>query len=95
MRVQWDHKLREATVVVLDENLHVDVVLACLKQIGVVCYVRIRILNLSPDTKFVMTRQTDPRNLFATHTAFSALNVESGEDTAEEEIAEEPSDRYF
>jgi len=42
-----------------------------------------------------MNRQTDPHNLFATQTAFSALNVESGEDTAEEEIAEEPSDRYF
>lgn len=70
-------------------------VLACLKQIGVLCYVRIRILNLSPDTNFAMNRQTDPHNLFATQTAFSALNVESGEDTAEEEIAEEPSDRYF
>jgi len=41
-----------------------------------------------------MNRQTDPRNLFVTQTAFSALNVESGEDTAEEEVAEEPSDRY-
>ena len=57
------------------------------------CYVRI--LNLlSSYTNSAMNRQTDPRNLFVTQTAFSALNVESGEDTAEEEVAEEPSDRY-
>ncbi|KAF5354918.1 hypothetical protein D9756_005325 [Leucocoprinus leucothites] len=39
----------------------------------------------------VMSRQTDPRSLFTSHTAFSALDIESGEDT-DEEVEEEPEE---
>jgi len=41
-----------------------------------------------------MNRQTGSRNPFATQTGFSALSIESGEDTVEEEVVEEPTDRY-
>ena len=51
-----------------------------------------RILDLSLD--FAMNRQTGSRNPFATQTGFSALSIESGEDTVEEEVVEEPTDRY-
>ncbi|KAL9711907.1 phosphatidate cytidylyltransferase [Leucoagaricus gongylophorus] len=39
-----------------------------------------------------MNRQTGSRNPFATQTGFSALSIESGEDTVEEEVVEEPTD---
>ncbi|KXN92449.1 Putative phosphatidate cytidylyltransferase [Leucoagaricus sp. SymC.cos] len=39
-----------------------------------------------------MSRQTDPRNLFATQTAFSALHVESGEESEEEVQVEQLTD---
>jgi hypothetical protein len=39
-----------------------------------------------------MSRQVDPHKLFATQTAFSALDVETGEDISEEEVIEEPGE---